>query len=79
MNAVFRGYNFHEGKDANVNEPNEETYAAMEAAENDEDTYGPYDSVEELMTVLFLGCNREICDRARTHVYRECEPSASLG
>lgn len=35
-----------------LDEPNEETYAAMEAAENDEDTYGPYDSVEELMKAL---------------------------
>lgn len=35
-----------------IDEPNEVTYAAMEAAENDEDTFGPFDSVEELMEAL---------------------------
>lgn len=35
-----------------IDEPNEGTYAAMEAAENDEDTFGPFDSVEELMEAL---------------------------
>lgn len=33
-------------------DPNEETYAAMEAAENDEDLEGPFDSVQELMEAL---------------------------
>lgn len=35
-----------------MEEPNEVTYAAMAAAENDEDTYGPFDSVAELMEAL---------------------------
>lgn len=35
-----------------IDEPNAVTYAAMEAAEKDEDTYGPYDSVAELMEAL---------------------------
>ncbi|MCM1124056.1 MAG: type II toxin-antitoxin system RelB/DinJ family antitoxin [Eubacterium sp.] len=34
------------------NVPNAVTQAAMEAAENDEDMYGPYDSVEALMEAL---------------------------
>jgi len=29
--------------------PNQTTYAAMEAAEKDEDIYGPFDSVDDLM------------------------------
>ena len=33
-------------------DPNEETYAAMEAAENDKDLEGPFDSVSELMEAL---------------------------
>ena len=33
-------------------EPNEITYAAMEAAENDEDMHGPFDSVADMMDVL---------------------------
>lgn len=33
-------------------EPNETTYAAMEAAEKGEDLYGPFDSVAELMEAL---------------------------
>lgn len=33
-------------------EPNEVTYAAMEAAENGEDMYGPFDSVAEMMEAL---------------------------
>lgn len=32
-------------------EPNETTYAAMEAAEND-DMYGPFDSVADMMEAL---------------------------
>ncbi len=34
------------------NVPNTATLAAMEAAENDEDLYGPFDSVESLMEAL---------------------------
>lgn len=34
------------------NVPNAVTLAAMEAAENDEDLYGPFDSVESLMEAL---------------------------
>ena len=33
-------------------EPNDVTIAAMEAAENDEDMYGPFDSVADLMEAL---------------------------
>ena len=33
-------------------EPNEITYAAMEAAENDEDMHGPFDSVADMMDAL---------------------------
>lgn len=33
-------------------DPNEITYESMEKMENDEDVYGPFDSVEELMEVL---------------------------
>ena len=32
--------------------PNEVTLAAMDAAEHDEDMYGPFNSVEELMEAL---------------------------
>ena len=35
-----------------TDEPNEETLAAMEASERDEDIYGPFDSVEDLMEAL---------------------------
>lgn len=35
-----------------IDEPNEVTYAAMEAAENGEDIYGPFDSVSALMEAL---------------------------
>lgn len=35
-----------------VSEPNEITYNAMKAAENDEDVYGPFDSISELMEEL---------------------------
>jgi DNA-damage-inducible protein J len=34
------------------NVPNAVTLAAMDAAENDEDMYGPFDSVEDLMEAL---------------------------
>lgn len=35
-----------------LDEPNEVTYAAMKAAENDEDMYGPFNSVSELIEAL---------------------------
>lgn len=35
-----------------IDEPNETTYAAMAAAEKDEDMHGPFDSVDELMEAL---------------------------
>lgn len=35
-----------------ANEPNTTTYAAMESAEKDEDIYGPFDSVSDLMEAL---------------------------
>lgn len=38
--------------DVRLGEPNEETYAAMEAAESGEDLYGPFESVNELMEAL---------------------------
>jgi DNA-damage-inducible protein J len=34
------------------NVPNAVTLAAMDAAENEQDTYGPYDSVSDLMEAL---------------------------
>lgn len=38
--------------DVKVDEPNELTYATMDAAENDEDMYGPFDNVSSLMEAL---------------------------
>lgn len=35
-----------------ADEPNEITYAAIEVAENDENMFGPFDSVRELMEAL---------------------------
>lgn len=35
-----------------LDEPNEVTYAAMEAAEKETDVYGPFDTVSELMEAL---------------------------
>lgn len=35
-----------------MDEPNEVTYAAMEKAEKEEDLYGPFDSVTDLMEAL---------------------------
>ncbi len=35
-----------------LDEPNDVTYAAMEAAEKGEDMYGPFDSVADLMEAL---------------------------
>ena len=34
-------------------EPNEATYKAMEYAKNNEDIYGPFDSVKDLISNLF--------------------------
>ena len=36
-----------------IDEPNETTYKAMESARNNEDLYGPFDSVKDLMSDLF--------------------------
>ncbi|ETO98499.1 hypothetical protein HMPREF1495_1281 [Lachnoanaerobaculum sp. MSX33] len=36
-----------------IDEPNETTYKAMESAQNNEDLYGPFDSVKDLMSDLF--------------------------
>ena len=38
--------------DLKIDEPNEVTYAAMEAAIKEEDVYGPFDSVSSLMEAL---------------------------
>lgn len=38
--------------DLKIDEPNEVTYAAMEAAMKGEDVYGPFDSVSSLMEAL---------------------------
>lgn len=35
-----------------LGEPNQITYAAMETAEKEEDIYGPFDSVDDLMEAL---------------------------
>lgn len=35
-----------------IHEPNETTYEAIEKSEKDEDIYGPFDSVSELMEAL---------------------------
>ncbi len=35
-----------------IDEPNQTTYAAMESAEKEEDMYGPFDSVDDLMEAL---------------------------
>lgn len=35
-----------------LDDPNEVTYAAMQAAEKDEDIYGLFDSVSEVMEAL---------------------------
>ena len=36
-----------------MDEPNEATYKAMEYAKNNEDIYGPFDSVKDLISNLF--------------------------
>ena len=38
--------------DVKIDEPNDTTYAAMEAAEKEEDLYGPFESVDGLMEAL---------------------------
>lgn len=38
--------------DVRIEEPNKKTYAAMEAAESEEDLYGPFDTVSDLMEAL---------------------------
>lgn len=38
--------------DVKIDEPNDTTYAAMEAAEKEENLYGPFESVDELMEAL---------------------------
>ena len=35
-----------------IDEPNETTYKAVESAKNNEDLYGPFDSVKDLMSAL---------------------------
>lgn len=35
-----------------LGEPNETTYAAIDAAQNNQDLYGPFDSVSQLMEAL---------------------------
>lgn len=35
-----------------IDKPNASTYAAMEASEKNEDMYGPFDNVDELMEAL---------------------------
>lgn len=38
--------------DVVLDEPNEATYAAMASADKDEEVFGPFDSVEDLMEAL---------------------------
>mgnify|MGYP002747882378 CR=1 FL=1 len=38
--------------DVRIDEPNEITYRAMKSADNDEDMYGPFESVQDLMEAL---------------------------
>ena len=38
--------------DVKIDEPNDTTYAAMEAAEKGDNLYGPFESVDELMEAL---------------------------
>ena len=44
--------NTSEGSNPSNDEPNEVTYATMAAAEKDEDMYGPFDSVADMMEEL---------------------------
>ena len=39
--------------DVKTDEPNETTYKAMESAKINEDIYGPFDSVKDLISNLF--------------------------
>ena len=39
--------------DVKTDESNETTYKAMESAKNNEDIYGPFDSVKDLISNLF--------------------------
>ena len=39
--------------DVKTDEPNETTYKAMESAKKNEDIYGPFDSVKDLISNLF--------------------------
>lgn len=43
----------------NINEPNETTYLAMESAEKEEDMYGPFSSVGDLIEALNNDCERK--------------------
>ena len=52
-------------------EPNAVTIAAMEAAENDEDLYGPFDNVADLMEALNAGQFKRDYKLA---VKRGCDP-----
>lgn len=54
INVFLRQAISHNGFpfDVTLNTPNTVTLAAMEAAENDEDMYGPFDSVESMMEAL---------------------------
>ncbi len=59
MSAAFTVFAKKVGRERRIpfeitayNEPNSVTYAAMEAAENETDIYGPYDSVSDLMEAL---------------------------
>lgn len=44
----YRGLPF----EVRLDEPNQTTYTAMETSERDEDIYGPFDSVDDLMEAL---------------------------
>ena len=54
INVFLRQAINHRGLpfDVTLNTPNSVTLAAMEAAENDEDMYGPFDNVSSLMEAL---------------------------
>ena len=54
INVFLRQAIQHRGLpfDVTLHTPNEVTLAAMESAENGEDMYGPFDSVEALMEAL---------------------------
>jgi len=54
INVFLRQVVYHKGFpfEIKLKEPNEVTYAAMDAAESGKDMYGPFDSVEALMEEL---------------------------